>query len=249
MEYETKHDATLSAANSVLNSMKEQRETLTFTDGHNNVATKKNGEVDKVDLDFWSDEEYGKLEMELSAVRDAIVQGIDNPQYNVSVLDDMLQKIHSINQRQQELVDESIKRGNASRIRKGMAAKIKRHLKIQEFNVEDEGYENGDERNAYFIKLEKKISGTKLVIIINPTSHENNQIVIGTVESDLYEDALIRQGEDINDILKEAGIEINRKTCQKSNPTFDGLYDFDIAGKEIPKEMKMRAGIKLNNYA
>lgn len=244
MKYEARHDATLRAANSVLNSMKEQRETLTFTDGRNNVATKKNGDVDKVDLDFWSDEKFGKLELELSAVRDAIVQGIDNPQYSVATLDAMLQEIRDVDRRQQELVDESIRRGNSSRIRKGMATKIKRHLKMQEFNVVAEGYENGDERNAYFIKLEKKINGTKLVIIINPTSYENNQIVIGTVESDLYEGALIRQGEDINDVLEKAGIEINRKTCQKSNQTFDGLYDFDIARKKIPEEMKMSAGIK-----
>ena len=246
MEYEAKHLITLKAAEDVLARMHENRKTISLTDGNNEPLKDENGEIVKLELDFWTEGEYGELEKELEDIKKQITDGLNDPKYTTDDLDKALDRIMQINQRQMELVVSSIEKGNASQIRAEMADIIVEHLEGQRFEVIERGYENNDARNAYIIKFDDGTS--KIIVIINPESNTVNHVVIGTVETDLSEPALIEQGREINEILSEAGIRTDGGVCNPRDSSVEdalrSMYDIDIINQNIPKEAKERAHIR-----
>lgn len=246
MEYETKHLLTLKAAEEVLARMHENRNTVTLTDGDNNVVTDENGDIVKLELDFWSEGEYGKLETQLSEIITAIKQGLNDPKYTINNLDKALTEIRDIDKQQNEWVVDSIQRGNASQIRAEMADVIAEHLEEQRFQVVERGYENGDARNAYFIKLNDGES--EIVIVVNPESDESNIVIRKTIETDLSEPALIQRNEDIDRALEKAGLRTSSGSCKKRDSNSDEawreIYDMDVVSQDIPSETKKKARLK-----
>lgn len=246
MEYEAKHLITLKAAEDVLARMHENRKTISLTDGNNEPLKDDKGEIVKLELDFWTEGEYGELEKELEDTKKQITDGLNDPKYTSDDLDKALDRIMQINQRQMELVVSSIEKGNASQIRAEMADAIVEHLEGQRFEVIERGYENNDARNAYVIKFDDGTS--KIIVIINPESNTVNHVVIGTVETDLSEPDLIEQGREINAVLEEAGIGTDGGVCNPRDATVEdalkSMYDIDIIKQNIPKETKERARLR-----
>ena len=246
MEYETKHLLTLKAAEEVLARMHENRNTVTLTDGNNNVRTDEKGNIVKLELDFWSEGEYGKLETQLSEIITVIKQGLNAPKYTINDLDQALTKIQKIDKQQNEWVVESIQRGNASQIRAEMADVIVEHLEGQRFQVVERGYENGDARNAYFIKLNDGES--EIVIVVNPESDESNIVIRKTIETDLSQPALIQRNQDIDHALEEAGLRTTHGSCKNrdsnSDEAWKEIYDMNVVCQDIPLETKERARLR-----
>lgn len=246
MEYETKHILTLKAAEEVLARMHENRNTVTLTDGDNNVVTDENGCVVKLELDFWSEGEYGKLETQLSDIITSIKQGLNDPKCTIDDLDQALKEIRNIDKQQNEWVVESIQRGNASQIRAEMADVIAEHLEEQRFQVVERGYENGDARNAYFIKLNDGES--EIVIAVNPESNDTNNVIRKTIETELSEPALIQRNKDIDNALEKVGIRTSGGACKKrdldSDEAWREIYDMKVVCENIPFEIKERARLK-----
>jgi hypothetical protein len=246
LEYETHHSLTLKAAEEVLARMNENRKKVSLTDGNNNVVKKENGEIAKIELDFWTEGEYRRLEKELEVIKEEIIGGLDSHDFTVDDLENALQKIESVDKQQNELVVESIKRGNASQIRAEMADIIAEHFRDQRFRVVERGYENGDARNAYFIKFDDGTS--ELVVVINPENIESNVVIRKTIDTDLSEPDLIQLNEDIDSVLEDAGVSTLGGACKKRNHNADTawreIYDMDVICQEIPFETKERARIK-----
>lgn len=248
LEYEAKHLITLKAAEDVLARMNENRKTISLTDGNNVSLMDDRGEIVRIELDFWTEGEYGKLEKDLETIKKQIIDGLNDPKYTTHDLDKVLDRILEINQHQMELVVSSIEKGNASQIRAEMADAIIEHLEGQRFEVKERGYENSDARNAYFIKFDDGTS--RIIVIINPESNTANYVVIGTIETDLAEPALIRQGQEINKVLSEAGITTDSGVCNRRDSTVENalrsMYDIEIIRQNIPKEIKRNA--RLGGY-
>lgn len=246
MEYETKHLLTLKAAEEVLARMNENRNNVSLTDGNENVIRNENGEMAKIELDFWTEGKYGELENRLEAIRKEMVEGLRNPSYTIDNLDNALVEIQSIDQQQNELVIESIKRGNASQIRAEMADAIIEHLEGQRFQVIERGYENCDARNAYFIKLNDGAS--EIVVVVNPESNENNLVVRKTIDTNLAEPSLIQLNKDIDKVMLEAGLCTSCGGCRQHDSVTDKawqeIYDMDVIQQNIPSETKKRAGLR-----
>lgn len=246
MEYETKHLLTLKAAEEVLARMNENRNKISLTDGNNNVIRKENGEIAKIELDFWTEGKYGEQERRLEAIKEEVIEGFHDPNYTVDELDRALNEIQDIDQQQNELVVESIKCGNASQIRAEMADAIIEHLEGQRFQVIARGYENGDARNAYFIKLNDGTS--EIVVVVNPESNENNLVIRKTVDTDLSEPSLIQLNKDIDKVMQEAGLCTSCGGCRQHDSITDQawqeIYDMDVVHQNIPSETKERARLK-----
>ena len=244
--YETKHLLTLKAAEEVLARMNENRNMVSLTDGDGNVVKKENGEIAKIELDFWTEGEYGKLEKDLRSLVERVTNGLHNPNFTTEDLDKALQNIQNIDQQQNELVIESIKNGNASQVRAEMADAIIEHLEGQRFQVIERGYENMDARNAYFIKLDDGTS--EIVVVVNPENSENNLVIRKTVDTDLSEPSLIQMNEDIDKVLQEAGLCTSGGGCRQHNANIDNawqeIYDMDVVQQAIPSETKERAKLR-----
>ncbi len=246
LEYKTRHSLTLRAAEEVLARMNENRKNVSLTDGDNNVVRNEKGEIARIELDFWTEGEYGRLEKQLNEIKKEIIDGLDSPNYSMNDLEDALQKIESVDKRQNELVIESIKRGNASQIRAEMADIIAENLEGQRFRVIERGYENDDARNAYFIKCDNQNS--ELVVVVNPENIESNIVIRKTIDTNLSETDLVELNKDIDKVLKDAGVSTSGGTCRERNHNADTawreIYDMDVICQEIPIETKERARIK-----
>lgn len=246
MIYETKHLLTLKAAEEVLARMNENRNKVSLTDGDGNVVIKDNGEIAKIELDFWTEGKYGEREKELMSIIEQVTNGLHNPNFTTEDLDKSLQRIQNIDRQQNELVIESIKSGNASQIRAEMADAIIEHLEGQRFQVIERGYENGDARNAYFIKLDDGTS--EIVVVVNPENSENNLVIRKTVDTNLSEPSLILLNEDIDKVLQEVGLCTSGGGCRQHNANTDNawqeIYDMDVVQQSIPSETKERAKLR-----
>ena len=242
-EYKAFHLSAIDRANAVLGCMKEQRETITETDGNNNVVKDDEGNEKKIDFDFWSEKEYSDLEIELEEIIEDIKAGFDDPQYDLSILKKKIQRIEEIDLRQKELTDECIKKIRISNKRKELANKIVNILKKERFHVVEQGYENNDLRNAYFIKLDDKRS--KILVVINPINEKDSGVIIKAVDSVLPEPSIIQQMEDLMDRLKPVDLKKNKCNEQDTavDDAFHNIYDFDVLRHNIPLEIKERAGL------
>lgn len=246
IQYETKHILVLKEAQEILTRMNENRNTITLTDENDNPLKNEHGDVVKIELDFWTENEYGKLEKQMEEIIEKIKNGLEDDKYTINDLDQALHQIHFIDERQNQLVIESIKRGNASQIRAEMADIIAEHLEAQRFKVIERGYEHGDARNAYFIKFQD--TNSELVIVVNPESDEENVVIRKTIDTDLSEPDLILLNTDIDSLLQENGLGTSNGRCQSRNPISDEawrqIYDMDVISQDIPSETKEKARIR-----
>lgn len=249
-DYEARHLITLRTVEEILAMMHENRN-VPLTDGNNKPVKKENGEVAKIELDFWTDGEYCKLEKELGTIRDDVVNGLNDPNYSINDLERALQRALAINQRQSDLVVEAIERGNASQARAEMADSIVYRFGGQTFRVIERGYENQDARKAYVLKFDDGTS--KIVVIINPEGNKSNQVVIGTVETDLQHHELIEQGKAIHDILRdEIQVKIESEYCSPFNENVDRafreIYDRDVVSHGIPQNIRKNANLSSTDH-
>lgn len=247
MAYEAKHILTLKAAEEVLIKMNKNRNGIAVTDGENNeLINEETGEIVRIELDFWTEGEYSKLEKRLEVIRDSIINGLDDPQYTIADLDATLREIESIDRRQNEMVIGSIQRGKASQIRANMGDLIEEHLRGQRYTVVSSDYENQDPRNAYIIKLTD--GNSKIVFVINPENDEDNSVVSRIIDSDLPEPQKIALNQDVVHILEEAGLVTSNGGCRRhdycSDSAWEEIYDLDVVNQDIPSGTKQKAGLR-----
>lgn len=247
MAYETKHIITLKAAEEILVKMNKNRNGIAVTNGENNeLIDEETGEIVRIELDFWTEGEYSKLEKRLESIKESIINGLDDPQYTIADLDAALREIESIDRLQNEMVIDSIQRGKASQIRANMGDLIEEHLREQRYIVVSSDYENQDPRNAYIIKLTD--GNSKIVFVINPENDEDNSVVSRIIDSDLPEPQKIALNQDVVQILEEVGLVTSNGGCRRhdycSDSAWEQIYDLDVVTQDIPSGTKQRAGLR-----
>ena len=207
--YEIKHTTTLQAAERVLLTMGENRKNTCFTDGNNNILEDESGNPVKVELDFWSEGEYGRLEQNLAALKEKIKNGLSDPNFTMQELDNALAEISAIDERQTQIVVESIMKGVASEARAVQADAAVDCLKKQFYELVERGYENGDQRKGYKVKM-KNDSGNTIDVLISSKADDLTELNIETHdESEHYESDSIKlqRSKELNAIIKNEGIE------------------------------------------
>ena len=247
LAYEKKHLQVLKAVEDVLKRMDESENSISVTDGEDQPIVDENGKTVTINLDYWSGGEYTRLKKKLQEIRDKIQNGLDDPNFTTAHLDEALNEILEINRQQLQLVIQCIQKVKASQVREEMAFSIIKHFKCQFFKVKEQGFENGDRRNAYFIKLYDEYS--ELVIVINPDeSTETNHVIIKTIETELSEPEVDQQNKDINKVLEDSGVEVADGVCHGDHPEVEEgwrvIYDTDVVHEPIPASVKEKARLK-----
>ncbi|MBR2368626.1 MAG: hypothetical protein IKA83_00550 [Paludibacteraceae bacterium] len=246
IEFEALYRTTLDAVNEVLGKVEKNKNELPLTDGSNNVVKDEYGNVVTIDINFWSDGSYQKLETELNEIKERIISNIDTPSYLKENLENELIRVHSIDEKQNALVHESICRANASIIRAEISDTIADYIE-GEMNIplSSCGYENGDQRKAYYIKFED--SDNKILVLIDPLDVENNKVIRKTVFSTLNEIEQNEINRNIDNLLEGQGLMVGHGRCVPDNPqsedAWSSLYDYDVVHNEIPKTLKRELNI------
>ena len=259
LEYERKHVNTVAALEKVLAEMNENRRNHCPVDSELPINQKdEKGNVILSELDFWSEGEYGELYDEINSLRQKVTDGKDDPAFTINDLDDVLKKARAMDARQNEIVLESIKKGNASQIRAEMADTLVDVLRKEHgYECVERGYEVEDQRNGYIVKLRSEAQRTNLVVMIHPERQiETSNVMIGTDSEVPVSDALLLQrAEEVNCSLRKAGIEVGNAQCtdEQSADVLKALYD-DAAimksgkkgGKAISESTLRKAGLQRN---
>lgn len=240
-EYETVHLFTLDAVNEVLSKVEKNKNELPLTDGKNDVVRDENGNVITIDINFWSDERYQQLEGELNEIKRRITSNIDAPSYLKDNLENDLLEVQRIDEEQSLIVNDAIKRANASLIRAEISDTIVDYVEGGiNIPLSSCGYENGDQRKAYYLKFED--NDNKILVVIDPLDIENNKVVRKTIFTTLNELDQEEINRNIDDLLRSQGLSMGKGQCihddKDAEEKWRNLYDYDVVNKEIPVELK-----------
>ena len=257
LEYETKHGLVFSAIGMILKTMNENRKSVcTACDGMEIKDEKGNPIL--IELDFWSEGEYGKLERRLEALSEKVKKGLDDPGLSTADLDEVLKEAEKINLRQRKIVHESIEKGNAAQIRAVVADTAIENLKKQLFEVIEQGYETNDQRKGYIVKLRNETLRTNLLLLIYSDEKDLSKIMTKVVteqEGAISESVMERRALEINKSLREAGIEIpdnfERMNEESVRAAIDEIYNDrtvlkskERGGREISNETLRKTGLR-----
>jgi TolA-binding protein len=255
MEYECKHSLVFDAIVAILKIMHENRKSVCFSSDNAEIRDEQGSPV-PIELDFWSEGEYGELERQLETLRERVMKGIDDPAFSDNDLDKALKEAEKINLRQRAIVGECIVKGNASQVRAALADSAVESLTGQLFEVVERGYETSDQRLSYIVKLRNQTTRTDLLVVIHQGDESTeNLVTVVTTRTDVVSEAAMEQrAREINKSLSEAGINIEGDIARMNEEGISALGEiYDDAtvlkskergGRKIPDETLRKAGLR-----
>lgn len=185
--------------------------------------------TDLVDLDYWTDGKFKLLEEEI----DRIVSGMEekryDPDYGIEELRADTRRLAEIDQIQLNLVQDALEKSNLSEAREEMAQVVTRIL-AEQYGYTDvigNGFDMGDLRECYIVRLRRHTDGAQIEILINPGVLNGENVLYFRIDNATYLDQQVMDGinEEIENELRTYGIRIFDKqgcqpeTLEEFNPT------------------------------
>jgi len=212
------HSATLEAARSLFEVVRSNRQ-HELSEG-----------AGTVELDYWTNGEYSKLEQEVENIKNNLENNADD--LSLEQVQEHLEKLRRLEEKHSGMLKEGIEKVVSSQTRAEMGDIILEKLEDEGFRVVNRGYEQQDQRKIYVVKVINAV-GSEVVISIVPDERTNaNTVSINTKDDRFYSEAVTQErAREINRILKEAGIDIDGTDCHDVDVS--ELYDVDsILNKE-----------------
>lgn len=235
--FQALHSLVLASANALLNTMKANRENTYFLDADGAKSA-------KVEVDFWTYGAYSKLNEEAEGIQKQLEAQKLNAHLDETVLKELLKRVNDIDKLQSDLMNLAIQRGNTSHIRAEMADLIVEALEQQAFEVVKDkdgewarnymgsSHQEKDQRAGYYLLL-RNSTGTEISVVIEPDENLiKNELIMNTKSSQYCdENAASQRVEDLNDTLREAGLEVGKMTTPQRGHV-EALYDANALKKK-----------------
>ena len=217
LKYEVIHNLILNEATELLQTMKKNRTDVYCTDEEGKRLQDEKGNDIKLEIDFWTKDDYKKLEERANDLKNEIETKKEHPNLTEERLKEVREELNRIKQEQNELVKLALKRGFASEERVKISEDIINALEEQGFTLSK--LENGefahdnmkgeivaDQREGVFAAL-KNGNGMEVSLIIHPDeSLTTNHIVFQrNDESNVTPDELRRSIEGVKKIIESKG--------------------------------------------
>lgn len=217
LKYEVIHNMILNEATELLQTMSKNRTDVYCTDEEGKRLQDETGKDIKLEIDFWTKDDYKKLEERAKDLKNEIETKKEHPKLTEERLKEIREELNLIKQEQNELVKLALKRGFASEERVKISEDIINALEEQGFTLSklDNGefahdYMKGeiiaDQREGVFAVL-KNGNGMEVSLIIHPDeSLTTNHIVFQrNDESNVTPDELRRSIEGVKKIIESKG--------------------------------------------
>lgn len=217
LKYEVIHSMILNEATELLQTMSKNRTDVYCTDEEGKRLQDETGKDIKLEIDFWTKDDYKKLEERAKDLKNEIETKKEHPNLTEERLKEIREELNLIKQEQNELVKLALKRGFASEERVKISEDIINALEEQGFTLckLDNGefahdYMKGeivaDQREGVFAVL-KNGNGMEVSLIIHPDeSLTTNHIVFQrNDESNVTPDELRRSIEGVKKIIESKG--------------------------------------------
>lgn len=201
----------------------------------------------RLEIDYWTLGELGILEEQVSRE----IERMENQRSRMSLeeLKELLKSGYPEREKQfDSLLTTAIGRAIASQVRAEMADSIQESFESQGYSILASGYEQGDQRRAYLVKVRNR-SGNELVVMISPDETLSHNTIDMTVEKGNIPPELRNElDQKIRKDLKDAGVDMGELEC--SNDHIKGIYDVEsiikAGSKGISQKSLQDAGL-LNN--
>ena len=214
LKFEVIHNLILNEATELLQTMSKNRTDVYYTNEEGKRIQDENGKDIKLEIDFWTKDDYKILEERAKDLKNEIETKKEHPNLTEERLKEIRRELNDIKQQQNDLVKLALKRGFASEERVQISEDIINALEEQGFTLSklDNGefahdYMKGeilaDQREGVFAVL-KNGNGMEVSVIIHPDeSLTSNHIVFQrNDESNLTPDELRRSIEGVKKIIE-----------------------------------------------
>lgn len=190
LAFDIMYTATLAHAESLLVIMHQNREKTYYRDENNNVIKDAEGNGIRVEIDFWTDGEYAKIEEHVRQLHTELRDHKNNPQLNQSRVEAILAQLADYELRQANLITTAAGRGFLSEERVEISEQIIHALLESGFELKQDY--NGEYMHNYQGNIEKgteadqregvfavlKRGEVEITILVNPDESKTmNKIV------------------------------------------------------------------------
>lgn len=257
LKFEVIHNLVLNEATELLQTMTKNRTDVYYKNDEGENLKDEEGKDIKVEIDFWTKDDYKKLEEKANDLKTELETKKDHPNLTEERLRDIRHELNDIREEQTRLVELALKRGIASEERIKISVEIINALMEQGFSLNTlqngdpahnylKGEMEGDQREGVFAVLKNGV-GTEISIIIHPdeTLTHNHIVFQRNDESNLTPDELKRSIEGVKQIIEAKGYKMGGVASPQG--TGDNkqreLVDANALAKTgINKELKERLG-------
>ncbi|MCW3108634.1 MAG: hypothetical protein JWQ09_3140 [Segetibacter sp.] len=257
LKFEVIHNLVLNEATELLKIMGKNRTDVYYTDDDGKRLKDEKGNDIKVEIDFWTKDDYKKLEEKATDLKTELETKKGHPNLTEERLKDIRHDLNDIKAEQTNLVELALQRGIASEERVKISEEIINALEEQGFTLNTmqngdpahnylKGEMEGDQREGVFAVLKNGV-GTEISIIIHPdeTLTKNHIVFQRNDESNLTPDELRRSIEGVRKIIESKGYKMG--SVGSPQGTGDSkqaeLVDANALAKAgINKELKERLG-------
>jgi hypothetical protein len=257
LKFEVIHNLILNEATELLQTMSKNRTDVYYTDEEGKRIQDENGKDIKLEIDFWTKDDYKILEERAKDLKNEIETKKEHPNLTEERLKEIRRELNDIKQQQTDLVKLALKRGFASEERVQISEDIINALEEQGFTLSK--FDNGefahdymkgeilaDQREGVFAVL-KNGNGMEVSVIIHPDeSLTSNHIVFQrNDESNLTPDELRRSIEGVKKIIESKGYKMGDVASPKGTGDSKQIELADanaLAKTGINKNLKEKLG-------
>lgn len=200
--------------------------------------------TDLVDLDYWTDNKFGLLEEEIDRIKSGMEEKRYDPGYGIEELRADAQRLTEIDRIQLNLVQDSVEKSNLSEAREEMAQVVTRIL-AEQYGYTDvigSGFDMGDLRECYVVRLRRHTDGAQIEVLINPGGLNGENVLYFRIDTATYLDQKVMDGinKEIEKELRAYGIRIfDKQGCQPET-----LEEFNPANPAVSAQARTWHQIK-----
>jgi len=173
---------------------------------------------DLIDVNYWTHGQYDLLEEEVKEIASQMATGRTNPSYSEADLRNHAKRLAELDRAQQLLLVQAREQYNHSLNRVAQGQTCSDILQEDHgFQLVGEGFDRGDRREAYVVRLRRFVDGAEVEVIVNQGSRPGEYEVYFRIDSTTYQDENLMRtiNESIATDFAAAGVQMKMfRHCQ-----------------------------------
>lgn len=250
MIFESVHNQTLGIAEELLLEINNNRTNLFFTDENGQELENEEGNQLQVEVDFWTEDEYTKLETKANKIKVELETKKESPELDKEELKRFQDQLAQLKDEQEKLVLLACEKGLLSMDRDDIANDILEAFEKQGFWLKEDDYifyegnsEKGtkdDQRESIAINIVNDVE-TELTIRIVPEGMQNKIHFHRNDNRDMTQQEYMELLEEVQKVIEGAGNGYKMgelKTPNVGDVRIEELADMNALRKGLKKETK-----------
>lgn len=176
------------------------------------------------DMDYWTDGQYTIFENELKSIRERLESAPINQNYSTKDLENDRLRLKELKQMQKLLAASTITKIKLSNLRYEQADFVNNEILSKDyyFQLITEGFDRGDERESYIVRMERESDKAIVEVIVSPGINDGEVNTVVRVDNTAFADSKLRdtlENQILEDLRASNMVVISHAPC--SSETID----------------------------